>query len=84
MKPTSYYLQTFIGFSLGVLLVTLILDEFYPTLKSLFVSDANTSQYFQEAVAKTNWTSALFKPLFVGAFVTYINYVSDKKKANNK
>lgn len=84
MKPTSYYLQTFIGFSLGVLLVTLILDEFYPTLKSLFVADANTSQYFQEAVAKTNWTRALFKPLFVGAFVTYINYVSDKKKANNK
>lgn len=84
MKPTSYYLQTFIGISLGVILFTLLFGDFYTTLKSLFVADANTSQYFQVAVAKTNWTRIFIRPLFIGAFVTYIKYVSDIKKANNK
>lgn len=84
MKPKNYYIQLFLGFSIGTFLFSMLFGDFYPVVKSLFFKDTDTSLLFQKTVTQVGWATIVIKPLFIGAFVAIITFMTDKRKAKNQ
>lgn len=66
MKDNSYYVRYGFQICLVYLMVSLLLGDFYPFVKSLFVNDSDSATIFSSTFESINWIKHLTKSLFVG------------------
>lgn len=80
MKNNTYYFKYTLGVAIGILLFTLLLGDYYTTLKSIFMG-GDTAKYFNDATAKIDWLRTLTKPIVIASVMAFFQYRRDKKTA---
>lgn len=80
MKNKTYYIQYTFAVAAGILLFTLLLGDYYTTLKSVFMG-GDTAKLFNEATAKIDCVRTITKPIVIASVMALFQYRRDKKVA---
>ncbi|TAE36728.1 MAG: hypothetical protein EAZ70_10300 [Runella slithyformis] len=80
MKTDNYYyFKCALAYTAGYFIIFLLLGDFFPWVKSLFLPDTNSLLVFWQNLAQVNWLKVSVKVLIVSLLMTFLKYRSNRK-----